>query len=79
MISDDIDSDNKSDIIVLLGLMKEVEILFNDGNGQFTIYTISLSNYYIPYSISAADVDNDHHIDIVILNRDLNEIGKMEF
>jgi hypothetical protein len=79
MISGDIDNDNQTDIIVLLDSINGVDILFNDGNGQFTTYTISLSNYYMPYSISAADVDNDHQIDIVILDRDYNNIGKTEF
>ncbi len=78
MISDDVDNDNKNDIIVLLASM-EVDILFNDGNGQFMIYTISLSNYYTPHSISAADVDNDQHIDIIILDRDYRRTGKTEF
>ncbi len=68
MISTDIDSDNKSDIIVIDLLLKRVVFLFNDGNGQFTIHIIVFPPNYSPYSISTADLNNDQQIDIIILD-----------
>jgi hypothetical protein len=54
MISDDVDSDSRSDIIVVDTSSKKADILFNDGNDKFTIQTITYVNDFSPRSISTS-------------------------
>ena len=76
VVAADIDGDNKLDILVTNSAADNVGVFFNTGNGTFTrqttIFTGSTSH---PYSVVAADVNNDNKLDIIVGNRYTSNMG----
>jgi hypothetical protein len=66
MVSDDINSDVKPDIIVLERISEKIEIFLNNGNKIFTVQIISYSDESYPTSITTCDINNDGKIDIIM-------------
>lgn len=65
MTSADIDNDGDIDIILNNRYSNSIDVLKNDGSGEFDKTLIS-SNLLSPSDIEAGDLDNDGDIDIVI-------------
>ncbi|CAF3757200.1 unnamed protein product, partial [Adineta steineri] len=70
----DVNSDNKSDIVVATTGSSTVGILLNTGNGTFnaqTTYAVGSA----PYTVSVVDVNRDNKLDIVVPNAGSNNVG----
>ena len=61
-----IDLDNDGDQDLVSGVNEGVMIMENDGNGNFTKRVSQLLPSAVPYSISAADYDNDGDLDFYV-------------
>jgi len=69
----DFDQDGDLDLVAYSWNLNEVYWFENDGNENFTKYTIDNSIAY-PWVISVADINNDNFIDIVISDYSNDEI-----
>ena len=65
---DDVNADNKLDIIVTNIRSNNIDIFFNLGNGKFS-EQITYSTNLEPFSIAIMDIDNDNQRDIIIAHR----------
>jgi len=77
IISADIDGDNDLDLVVTFypeEIPSGVRVLFNDGNGNFTIGAVNAAGDR-PYQIRAGDLDGDTDLDLAIANRGTNYIS----
>ena len=59
-----VDLDNDADLDLVLGFIDGLVVLANDGSGKFKVTATSFFPDAIPYSLSAADFDNDGDLDI---------------
>ncbi|CAF1402668.1 unnamed protein product, partial [Rotaria sordida] len=72
----DFDNDNKLDIAVVNNVTNNVGIFLGHGNGSFEdqmIFTTGIKSQ--PYSIALADLNNDTHLDIIVVNFNIHNIG----
>jgi hypothetical protein len=63
----DLDNDKKFDIVVADASSDKVHVMFNNGDGTFTIQTLPPNNVFRPISIAITDVNNDKEHDILVL------------
>ena len=69
VLINDVNNDNQLDIIVLNDKIETITILINDQSESFgSAMTFSTGNHSQPVSSALAHSDNDHHIDIAIVN-----------
>ncbi len=72
----DVNSDNKTDIVIADNTAGNVGVMLNAGNGIFnapTIYTTGVLSY--PRSVAVSDVNDDNQIDIIVANEFGSNIG----
>jgi hypothetical protein len=76
VVVNDFNKDNILDIAAVFSMSDTWCIFLGYGNGSFTIAkTYSLPNGSNPWAIGVGDFNNDNQSDIVIANRDSNNIG----
>jgi hypothetical protein len=83
IVSADVNHDDRPDIIAsftttlgfnLFSSLGRVDILFNNGDGTFTVQTILDCKAFAPVSVVTNDFNGDDKLDIIILNGYLPEI-----
>ena len=76
VVAADVNGDNKFDLIVANYGTGDVDILLNAGNGMFPNQAICLkTSASFLYSVSAADVNGDNKLDIIVANYGRDNIG----
>jgi hypothetical protein len=72
----DVNHDNESDIIVANYGTRNVGLFLGYGNGFFANQTIIyVDRNFQPYSVTAADLNNDTYIDIVVVSSNTSQIA----
>lgn len=72
----DVNGDGYNDIIIANSNSNNVGVLLNNGSGTFTAQvTYSTGSSSAPYYAVVGDVNGDGHIDIVVVNNILNNVG----
>jgi hypothetical protein len=67
MVSNDINSDGKPDIIVAEKVSQQVDIFLNNGDGTFTEQMINFTGDTLRF-LTVADVNSDGNIDIIVIS-----------
>jgi hypothetical protein len=76
VVAADVNGDGKPDIIVANNNANNVGVLLNTGTGTFVAQvTYSTGASSSPYSVVAADVNEDGKVDIVVANAGSNNVG----
>ena len=76
MLVDDLNNDHRLDIVVANGNYDNVGVFLGYGNGTFAPQRTYPTGYEsTPSSISAGDLNNDTHLDLVVTNDDGMSIG----
>jgi hypothetical protein len=69
MVAHDFNNDNKMDIIFGDFTNNRIGLVFGYGNGSFVSQPNYIGDHYAtPVSIETSDFNNDHHLDIVVVN-----------
>ena len=64
----DFNEDGHLDLVVPDSFNHYIYIFLNDGNEKFTLTKKYYTKYgSAPYSVSSSDVNNDHHVDVVVV------------
>ena len=72
----DVNSDHRLDIIIANNGTNGIGIFFGDGNGSFTYHmTYSVDYNSTPLCVVVADLNNDHHFDIVLTDQSTDYLG----
>lgn len=75
MAAGDVDHDNRSDIVVANSGSDNVGILLDfDGQTFNTVRNYSTGDGSVPYSIALGHLNNDSHLDIVVVNSESDNI-----
>ncbi|CAF1023077.1 unnamed protein product [Adineta steineri] len=76
LVINDFDNDNILDIATANIYANNITIIFGYGNGSFgNSTTLSTGDYSYPCSLAAGDFNNDHWMDIVVVNQYGYNIG----
>ena len=76
VITCDINNDNHLDLITANSKSNSISVILGHGNGSFAkqeIYSTGDNSH--PYAVASDDMNNDHYMDIVVVNEGTNSIG----
>jgi hypothetical protein len=71
----DLNSDNKSDVIVVNSETNNIYILLGKGDGTFASAIIYSTGFRsLPYGVTIGDFNNDHILDIIVVNAGTSDV-----
>ena len=70
----DINGDKKPDLVLAISSENQISVLMNKGNGTFKPF-VPYTDPYGPLSVVTGDFNNDHLIDVAVLNANTDSSG----
>lgn len=75
LVVGDLNNDSAQDVVMANYGTATIAILFGMNDGSFRTHYVYEMNYdSVPYSLALADINNDHHLDIVVVNYGTSEL-----